>query len=274
MAKAESVPADVIALDLEDSVAPAEKPAARAAVAEAIDRFPRQGRLLYVRPNDLRSGLLEEDLAAIVRPGLDGIHLPKVNSPDTVIQVDHYLTVLERVAGLELGSVRLMAWIESAEGIVNVEATCRASPRLAAVSLGAEDYAASLGVSRNSDDTELLFARGRIINAAAASLLAVDCAEREVRDPERLQHAASAARRLGFRGKFCIHPDQVPYVNAVFAPSESERTWAAQVVQAYEGARGDGVGAVALDGAMVDFPVYLRACELIRWDERVRARGG
>ena len=149
IAKAETVPADVIAFDLEDSVAPQEKAAARAAVAQAVDGFPKDGRLVYVRPNDLDSGLLEDDLAAVVRPGLDGIHLPKVHRPATLIRVDHYLTLLERLCALPDGSIRMMAWIESAEGVANVEAICAASPRLVAVSVGSEDYAASLGVSRS-----------------------------------------------------------------------------------------------------------------------------
>ena len=91
--------------------------------------------------------------------GLDGIHLPKVHRPATLVHVDHYLTLLERLAGLPAGSVRMMAWIESTEGVANVEAICAASPRLVAVSVGSEDYAASLGVSRSAEGTELAFAR-------------------------------------------------------------------------------------------------------------------
>src|SRR5207237_8360934 len=132
-----------------------EKVAARATVAGAVGRFPKQGRLVYVRPNDLDSWLLEDDLAAVVRPGLDGIHLPKVHRPATLVQADHYLTLLERLRGLPAGSVRMMAWIESAEGVANVEAICAASPRLVAVSVGSEDYAASLGVGRSADGAEL-----------------------------------------------------------------------------------------------------------------------
>jgi len=156
-------------------VAPQEKADARAAVVRVLDGFPKDGRLVYVRPNDLDSGLLEDDLAAVVRPGLDGIHLPKVHRPATLVHVDHYLTLLERLSGLPCGSVRMMAWIESAEGVANVEAICAASPRLVAVSVGSEDYAASLGVGRSADGAELAFARARVVNAAAASgLVAID----------------------------------------------------------------------------------------------------
>jgi citrate lyase subunit beta/citryl-CoA lyase len=272
MAKAEGVPADVIAFDLEDSVVPQEKAEARAAVAQAVGRFDKDGRLVYVRPNDLDSGLLEDDLAAVVGPGLDGIHLPKVHRPATLVHVDHYLTLLERTAGLAAGSIRMMAWIESAEGVANVEAICTASPRLVAVSVGSEDYAASLGVSRTAEGSELVFARGRIVNAAAAAgLVAIDGAETAVRDPDRFWQVAQAVRRLGYRGKFCIHPDQVKLVNDVFAPTGGERAWAEKVVDAFEAARDEGVGAISVDGSMVDLPIYERARELLRWSDRVRA---
>jgi len=262
--KAESVPADVIAFDLEDSVAPAEKADARAAVARAVETFSKGRRQVYVRPNDLDSWLLEDDLAAVVRPGLDGIHLPKVHRPATVVQVDHYLTLLERLSGLDSGSIRLIAWIESAEGVANVEAICAASSRLVGVSFGTEDYAASLGVSRSAEGSELAFARGRIVNAAAAAgLLAIDGAETALKDSDRFWQTCRAVRQLGYRGKFCIHPDQVQLVNDAFAPSPAERAWAEKVVAAFEAARQEGVGAIAVDGYMVDLPVYERACAVV-----------
>ena len=271
IAKAETVPADVIAFDLEDSVAPQEKAAARAAVAQAVDGFPKDGRLVYVRPNDLDSGLLEDDLAAVVRPGLDGIHLPKVHRPATLIRVDHYLTLLERLCALPDGSIRMMAWIESAEGVANVEAICAASPRLVAVSVGSEDYAASLGVSRSASGAELAFARARVVNAAAAAgLVAIDGAETALADRDRFWQAARAVRQLGYRGKFCIHPDQVRLVNDAFAPSGAERDWAEKVVAAFEAARDQGIGAIKVDGSMVDLPIYERARGVLRWSESVR----
>jgi citrate lyase subunit beta/citryl-CoA lyase len=272
VAKAEAVPADVIVFDLEDSVAPSEKAAARSAVASALATFARDGRLLYVRPNDLDSGLLEDDLAAVVGPGLDGIHLPKVHRPATLVQADHYLTLLERLSGLRAGSVRLMAWIESAEGVANVEAICAASSRLVAVSLGSEDYAASLGVSRSGDGAELAFARARVVNAAAgAGLVAIDGAETAFGDRDRFWQTCRAVRQLGYRGKFCIHPDQVGLVNDAFAPTAAERAWAEEVVTAFEVARHQGIGAIAVDGQMVDLPIYERARALLQWRDRLPA---
>src|SRR4051812_39881684 len=137
--KAVEVPADIILFDLEDSIPPARKLEARERVRAALPGFDRRGRLLFVRPNDLATGLLELDLDAVVVPGLDGIHLPKTHNPDVLRRTDNYLTLLERARGIALGSVRIIAWIESAEGVANVEAICRASRRLIGVSMGAED---------------------------------------------------------------------------------------------------------------------------------------
>lgn len=263
MAKARAVPADAIAFDLEDSVAAVDKAAARDLVARTLTEFPPEGRELWVRPNALDSGLLEADLDAVVATGLDGLHLPKADDAATVAQVDHYLTYLEAVRGLPAGSTLLMAWIESAAGLSRVEEICRSSPRLVGVSLGSEDYTASLGVQRTRVGAELAHARGRLANAAAAAgIRAIDGPEADFRDPRLFARQARVARGVGFGGKFCIHPDQVALAHEVFAPTERERARALRVVGAFEAA-GEGAGAIAVDGVMVDRPVYLRALRLL-----------
>lgn len=264
--KAASVPADVVLLDLEDSVPPSRKVEAREQVRAALPRFDKRGRLLFVRPNDLGTGLLEADLDAVVGPALDGIHLPKTHNAEVVRQVDHYLTFLERSRGLAAGSVRVIAWIESAEGIANAEAICAASPRLLGASMGAEDYVTSLGVMRTRGGLEIEFARARMANAAlAAGLVPIDCPEPDYRDLEHFERDITHARALGYRGKYCIHPAQVEIANRVFAPSAEQLAWAGRVVDAYERGEREGLGAVGLDGSMVDRPVYARALQLLKW---------
>src|SRR5687767_4338947 len=162
--KAHAVAADAIVLDLEDSVGFAEKPAARKLVSEAGPTFPKGQRLLLVRPNDLSTGLLEDDLDAVVWPWLDAIHLPKVHGPDVLQQADHYLTFLERRRGIDVGTVRIVAWIESAAGVAQVETIAGSSPRLIALSFGAEDYVTSLGVMRTKPGVEIEFGRARTAN--------------------------------------------------------------------------------------------------------------
>ncbi|MER7717711.1 CoA ester lyase [Streptomyces flaveolus] len=263
VAKATGVAADGIAFDLEDSVAPADKEAARRLVASTLPVFPSGGRQLWVRPNALDSGLLEADLEAVVGPELYGLHLPKVDDTETLLQVDHYLTYLERVRGLPSGAVRLMAWIESPAGLGRVEEICRATGRLDGVSLGSEDYTTALGVQRTAEGGELRYARARLANAAAAAGIgSLDGPEVNFRDRELFRSQASLARAAGLGGKFCIHPDQVVLAHEVFAAGEAERAWARRVVEAFE-ALGENGGAISVDGAMVDRPVYLRALRVL-----------
>lgn len=264
--KATTVPADVILLDLEDSVPANMKLEARARARDALPRFDKRGRSLFVRPNDLATGLLEADLDAVVCAALDGIHLPKAHTPAIVERADHYLSLLERARGLAAGSVRIIAWIESTEGVANVEAICRASARLIGASMGAEDYATSLGVMRTRAGGEIEYARARTANAAlAAGLVPIDCPEPDYRDLAHFEREITHARSLGYRGKYCIHPAQVEIANRVFAPSAEQLAWAARVRDAYEAGEREGLGAVGLDGAMVDRPIYARALELLRW---------
>ena len=261
---AQRVPADIILLDLEDSVPSARKREARELVQAALPKFVKGERRLFVRPNDLATGLLEADLDAVVQPQLDGIHLPKAHNPAVVQQVDHYLTLLERVRGLPSGQIRMIVWIESTEGVANVEAICRSSPRLLGASMGSEDYVTSLGVMRTRAGSEIEYARARVANAArAAGLVPIDCPEPDYRDLEHFERDSLHARALGYRGKYCIHPQQVELANRIFAPSQTELTWAKRVVQAYEEGERQGLGAVGLDGAMVDRPIYQRALDLL-----------
>jgi citrate lyase subunit beta/citryl-CoA lyase len=271
--KAVSVPADIILLDLEDSVPEARKAEARARVRDAIPRFDKRGRLLFVRPNDLGTGLLEADLDAVVQAGLDGIHLPKTHNANILRQVDHYLTWLERTRGLSPGALRIIAWIESAEGIANAESICNGSPRLIGASMGAEDYATSLGVMRTRAGIEIEFARARMANAAlAAGLTPIDCPEPDYRDLAHFERDIEHARALGYRGKYCIHPAQVDIANRVFSPTPAQLEWAGRVAAAYEAGEREGLGAVGVDGAMVDRPIYLRALDLLTWSREVAGR--
>lgn len=271
--KAREIPADIILFDLEDSVAFADKPKARGIVKDVLPTFPKKGRLIFVRPNDLTTGLLEEDLDAVVQPGLDGIHLPKTHNPETLIQADHYLTLLEKVRGIEAGSIRIIPWIESTEGMAKVEAICFASSRLLGASMGAEDYVTSLGVMRTRGGLEIEYGRARMANAAmAAGLVPIDCPEPDYNDIEHFERDITHARALGYRGKYCIHPTQVEVANRVFSPPEEQLVWARRVVEAYEEGERQGLGAIGLDGAMIDRPIYLRAVDIIEWQQDIDAR--
>lgn len=271
--KARAVPADVICFDLEDSVAMDEKPAAREIVARELPLFEKNGRLLVVRVNGLDTGLAEQDLEAVVCPQLDGINMPKCHDASVVRQLDTYLTFLEKTRGIPDGQIAIIPWIETPHGVANAYEVCLASERLIGAAMGGEDYATSMGVQRTAEGSELLMARLTIANAcAAADIVAIDTPTAEFKDAERLRRDLETAKGMGYRGKFCIHPTQVEVANNVFAPSADDLDWANRVVEAYEEGKRQGLGAVALDGAMIDDPVADRAYNILEWTRQIEQR--
>lgn len=271
--KAQEIPADVILFDLEDSVAVPDKPKARALVAKALPDFPAKGRMLFVRVNGLETGLMEADLDTIVGPWLHGINVPKTHNSGVIQRIDHYLTFLEKVRGLESGHVKLIPWIETTEGVAKCYEVCASSPRLIGAAMGGEDYATSLGVRRTHESNEINFARVAVANAArACGLVPIDTPEPDYQDVGHFEKDILYARSIGYRGKFCIHPTQVEIANRVFAPNPEDIAWARRVVEAYDEGEREGLGAVALDGYMIDRPIVLRARELLDWQRQVEER--
>ena len=271
--KALAVPADIICFDLEDSVAWDDKPAARDTVAAALPNFDARGRLRCVRVNGIETGLAEQDLAAVVGPSLDVVNLPKVYDRSQIEQADHYLTLLERTRDLEPGAIRLIPWIETAAAVVNAYEICAASPRILAFTFGADDYATDSGVVRTPDAAELNYPRAAASNAgAAAGVVPLDTPTTEFKDLAKFERDLIAARHLGYKGKFCIHPTQVEIANRIFAPTQDELDWARRIIDAYDVGKAQGRGAIALDGEMIDDPLVDRAHQLLDWTKRVAQR--
>lgn len=260
LAKAPTLPADAFVLDLEDSVPPEEKTEARRLVREALLGGAFAGRTVLVRVNGLRSGLAQDDLAAVVVAGLFGVDVPKVEDPQDLREVEELLAWAEGRAGLPRGTVRIGVGIESPAGLLRAEAIGRASRRVFSLSLGAEDFTFNLGTQRSPTGEELFVPRALVALAArAAGLQALDTIYPDFRDPEGLVREARLARQLGFTGKYAIHPDQLDPINRVFTPDEAELRWAREVVEAYEAAQQAGLGSIAVGGRMVDRPIYERA---------------
>ena len=273
MERAAEIPADIICFDLEDSVAWDDKPKARTMVAEALPAFPARGRMIFVRINGLETGLAEQDLDAIAGPWLHGVNIPKVYGPEDVLQYDNYLTYLERTRDIPEGQIKIIPWIEQTEALVHVFDILTCSPRLIAAAMGGEDYATDLGVQRTRESTELFVPRTIVANAAAAAgLVAIDSPETDIRDSARFEQNLHTAKALGYRGKFCIHPTQVEIANRVFAPTPEELAWATTVTQAYDEGVKQGLGAVALDGKMIDKPIADRAFNLLAWQRQIEER--
>src|SRR3954470_7256330 len=240
LANALASEADLVVADLEDAVAPAEKPAAREVVARMAPRV--------VRVNGADTEWFADDVALVASMELDVLVLPK-SSP-------------EAVAALGNEGPPVIAIVETAQGLrLAYETAC--SPRVAALIIGAVDLGAELGLEPRADGLEILHARSRVVvDSAAARIRApFDIVHLEIEDDDGLEEQAAFARSLGFRGKVCIHPRQVPIVNRVFLPGEREVAWAQRVVEEFE-ASGEGV--LAVNGEMIDLPVVERARRILR----------
>ena len=265
--KALASAADEVFLDLEDAVAPAEKPSARQEVVRAVTGLDWRGRRTVYRMNALDTSYFYRDLIEVVeRAGgnLGAILVPKVERPEDLYVVDTLLRSIESNVGLEPGGIKLEAQIESAGGLVNVDAIARATERLEALHFGPGDYAASVRMPQTSigttDEWDEVYPGDRfhyamhsiVVAARAAGLRAIDGPVADYRDKEGLRKSCLRARALGFDGKWCIHPAQIEAVNEVFSPTAREVEWAEKVVAAYEEAGAGGVGSISVDGNMVD----------------------
>lgn len=257
--------ADVISLDLEDSVAPDQKIDARMLVAESLkvlDFGPIAE--VTVRINPLSTPYGKPDIREIVGPRLDGIYIPKVESREDVLQVDELVTELEEKRSLPIGRIKLFATLETAKGVMNAYEIARSSKRLEALTIGGEDLTADLGGERSSDGLAINTARQLVLLAAkAAGLQAIDTVYSDFQDMEGLFAETNMVKRMGYDGKACIHPTQVEVINKAFDPTKEEIVHAVRVMHAIDEAKQRGLGVVALGSKMVDRPVALKAERVI-----------
>ena len=261
--KALGLNADAIMLDIEDGVAPNEKDGARQNIAQSLGREKAAGTpARYVRINAIGHPRMDADLQAVVRPGLEGLVCPKVDTPEEVRQVDALLNERESELGMEKGGTKLLIAIESPKGLVNAPAIAASSPRISGLIFGAEDYGREIGLptSREGEARDLIYARSAIVVAAAAAhVQAVDGVWVDLNDSQGLLGFARQARQLGFSGMSCIHPSQVNAINTTFSPTAEEIDYARQVLKAFEEAHARGDGSIAMGGQLIDRPIVERA---------------
>lgn len=268
--------ADVVIVDLEDSVAPHNKALAREIAARFIaERRAQTGSVIYVRVNDLSTGMTDDDLAAVVSAGPDGIMLPKSNSGLDVQHLSAKLRVHEAESGLADGAIKILPIItETPAGVLAAATYAGTSARLAGLTWGAEDLSAAIGARTARDerggytDVFRLARTMTILAAGAAEVAAIDTVFPNFRDMAAFEAECAEAERDGFTGKMAIHPDQVPVINAAFTPSAEALRQSAAIVAAFAAAGNPGV--VGIDGKMVDRP-HLRLAE--RLLARAKAAG-
>jgi citrate lyase subunit beta/citryl-CoA lyase len=272
--KALSLDADAVILDLEDAVAIAEKSTTREVVASALERPPKG--LLYIRVNALDTEFCFSDLLAVVRSGLDGILLPKVENAAGLATIDWLLAQLERDRNLPSGNIDLIPIIETARGLQQIDAILTAGTRVRRVAFGAGDFTLDVNMLWSRSETELSLARATIVVASRACGIdaPLDTVWVDLNDPAGLEASARAALGFGFQGKMCIHPDQIAVVNRVFTPSDVDIAFAERVTAAFARAEAEGSAAIQLDGKFVDYPIVHRAQRVLQKIAAIRAREG
>lgn len=255
--------ADSIMFDLEDAVSMKEKDSARMLVYSALKTFDYRSVETVVRINELNSGG-KQDIEAMILGGINVIRLPKTETAEDIKAVDATITEVETRYQLPIGTTKMMAAIESAEGVLNAREIATASNRMIGIALGAEDYVTSQKTRRYPDGQELFFARNYILHAArAAGIAAIDTVYSDVDNEDGLKREAALIKQLGFDGKSVINPRQIPIINAIYAPTESEIQNAKEVLAAIQEAEAKGSGVIAINGKMVDKPIVERAYRVL-----------
>jgi citrate lyase subunit beta / citryl-CoA lyase len=270
LAKTLVVDTDAVIVDLEDAVAVAEKPAARA-LAAAFLAAPRDRRRIYVRVNALSAPWSFADFQAVVVPHLDGIVLPKAESAADIQTADHVIAGWETERGLVKGNVELLPIIETAKGVEATREILRASPRVRRVCFGAGDFTNDTDTVWSRDNPVCAHARAQLVIASRAAEREppIDTVWAHLNDQAGLEAEAEEAKRLGFGGKLCIHPDQLAAVHRIFSPTEKQLANARKIRAAFEAAERDGVAAIVVDGVFVDYPAVHRALRVLATAERI-----
>jgi citrate lyase subunit beta/citryl-CoA lyase len=260
--KAKSLRADVICFDLEDSVPLEEKKSARNLIKNALKNRSEYNSEIYVRTNSPISGMIPDDLQEIIQKGVDGIVIPKVNTPNEIKKIERTMLGLEKKR--KLMPIELMASIESTEGVVNAYSIAACSKRVSALVFGVFDLLNDLGIEYTKKSEGAVYSRTKIpIDARAAGKYAIDAIWQDLDDVAGLEQDSFTAKNLGYVGKSIIHPNQIDIVHKVFYPTTLEIEWAKKVIDAYDLAKKKKKGATAVDGKMIDEVHYKRARTLL-----------
>ena len=273
--KAPEIKADILTLDLEDSVPPAEKPKGRDKIQEYLktSRAKQISSYLYVRINNWETQMTNDDLEAVVHPGLDGVCLAKCGSAENVQRLDWKLEELEQRRGMKVGSVAIQLLIETAKGVINAHAAAIASPRVNSLIFGAVDYTKDMRVKLTSEGDEQLYARFyTAVAARAAGCTAIDCPYVAYADAEGFDKSTREGRQMGYEGRMLIHPGQIEPSHVIYTPSQEDVEWAEGVKKVFEEEGiAKGSAAVSYKGKMVDTPVYENALTILSTMKEIAA---
>ena len=256
--------ADVLLLDIEDSVPVVDKQIARDNVKEFVLRPEAQGKFIFPRVNDRESGELLKDLHQLTIPGITGFMYPKSTKGEDVYFVGKLLETIEYEKHIPVGTFKLIPLIETAGAVVNIKEICTACTRVIAVAFGCEDYVTDLCGKHDAEGQSIFYARNAIVNAARATgVLPIDTVHIKVHDLEDLERNLILSKNLGFEGMLVLNPKELPLVNKYFAPSEEEVKWAKEMVQLTEEAQAEGKGVAVKEGKFIGPPMLKMAEKIL-----------
>jgi citrate lyase subunit beta/citryl-CoA lyase len=263
--------ADVLLLDIEDSVPPVDKQTARNNILEFVKRPETHGKVIFPRVNDRESGELLKDLYQLTVEGIAGFMYPKSTKEEDVYFVGKLLETIEYEKGVPVGTFKLIPLIETAGAIVNIKEICTACTRVVAVAFGCEDYVTDLGGKHDPEGQSIFYARNAIVNAARfAGVAPIDTVHIKVHDLEDLERNLILSKNLGFEGMLVLNPKELPLVNQYFSPSEEEIAWAEEMVQLTAEAKAEGKGVAVKDNKFIGPPMLKMAEKILAKQKKIK----
>ena len=265
--------ADVLLLDIEDSVPPCDKQKARDNIKEFVKRDDLKGKLIFPRVNDRESGELLKDLYQLTIDGITGFMYPKSEKEEDIYFVGKLLETIECEKGFPIGTFKIIPLIETAGAIMNIQSICTACSRVVAVTFGCEDYVTNLQGKHDPEGQSIFFARNMIVNAARATgVIPIDTVHIKVHDLEDLEKNLKVAKNLGFEGMLILNPKELPLCHQYFSPSEEEVAWASEMVRLAEEAVKEGKGVAVKDNKFIGPPMVKMARNIMAKQEKIEKR--
>jgi len=265
--------ADVLLLDIEDSVPVVDKQKARENIKLFVQRPEAQGKIIFPRVNDRESGELLKDLYQLTIPGITGFMYPKSTKEEDVYFVGKLLETIEYEKNIPVGTFKLIPLIETAGAIVEIKEICKACTRVVAVAFGCEDYVADLCGKHDPDGQSIFYARNAIVNAArSAGVLPIDTVHIRVHDLEDLERNLILSKNLGFEGMLVLNPKELPLVNQYFSPSEEEVAWAEEMIQLTAEAKAEGKGVAVKDNKFIGPPMLKMAENILARHDKIQRK--
>lgn len=262
--------ADVLLLDVEDSVPAFEKQLARDNIKTFVQRKDLNGKLIFPRVNDRESGELLKDLYQLTIEGITGFLYPKSTKEEDVYFVGKLLETIEYEKHIPIGTFKLIPLIETAGAIVNIKEICQACTRVVAVAFGCEDYVTDIHGKHDNEGRSIFYARNAIVNAARfAGIIPIDTVHIKVHDLEDLEKEVKMSKEIGFEGMLVLNPKELPIVHKYYSPSEEEVVWASEMVKLAEEAVKEGKGVAVKDNKFIGPPMVRMAKDILAKHDKI-----